>query len=100
MLLAHGLYKAENNDDLLSQYTVTLDVKETEKSYIFRLIEVKSRYSADHIKMLFKKSDRAVIKKDRGGHAIRNWGDGTFTFYPFQAGIPFYFEPIKGREGA
>lgn len=94
-MIPNGLYKAENNDDYLSHYKVVLDVNETEKSYIFRLIELESRYNADHIKMLFKKSERAVIRKDKGGHAIRTWGDGAFTLYPFQAGVPFYFEPLK-----
>lgn len=97
-MIQNGIYKAENNDDYLNHYKVVLDLKETEKSYIFRLVELKSRYNADHIKMLFQKSERVVIRKDKGGHAIRDWGDGTFTFYPFQAGIPFYFEPFRQEE--
>jgi len=29
------------------------------------------------------------------GNVLRDWGDGTYTAYPSQAGIPFIFEPIK-----
>lgn len=25
-------------------------------------------------------------------HAMRVWSDHDFTIYPFQAGVPFYFE--------
>ncbi len=90
-MLSPGRYKAENNDNFLSQYSIVMEVKETEKSYIFQLIELNSRYSADHIKHLFAKSKRVIIRKNCGGHAMRVWGDDTFTLYPFQAGIPYYF---------
>lgn len=90
-MLLPGRYKAENDDDFLSHYSIIMDVKETDKSYIFQLVEFKSRYSAVHIEQLFEKSKRVVIRKSRGGHAMRVWGDNTFTFYPFQAGIPYYF---------
>lgn len=90
-----GRYKAENRDGFLDEYNIVMDVKETEKSFIFCLVEFQSRYSAAHIERLFVKSNRVVIKKNRGGHAIVKWEDGSFTFYPFQAGIPFYFQQIK-----
>ena len=92
-----GRYRAENNDDFLSHYYIVMDVKETDKSYILTLVELESRYSASHIQRLFSKSNRATIRKNRGGHAIRVWSDDDFTLYPFQAGIPFYF--VKQREG-
>lgn len=41
-----GRYEAENNDDFLSYYYIVMDVKETDKSYIFTLVELDSRYSA------------------------------------------------------
>ena len=75
-------------------------MKETDKSYIMQLIEFNSRYSASHISLLFSKSKRVLLSKKRGGFSIKNWGDNTFTFYPFQAGIPYYFEklPDAGSE--
>ena len=91
----NGRYVAENKKSNFSAYHIVMDVKETEKSYIMQLVEFKSRYSASHIKQLFSKSKRVVLNKARGGHAIRKWGDDTFTFYPYQAGVPFYFERSK-----
>lgn len=91
-MLKKGLYIAENDNSIWDAYTVKMNVKETEKSYIFNLVELKSRYSAVHIKRLFKKSDRFVFRKSKGGHAMRVWGDDNFTFYPYQAGIPYYFK--------
>lgn len=87
-----GRYKAENTEDFLSHYYILMDVKETDKSYIFTLVELDSRYSASHIQSLFSKSKRVVIRKNRGGHVVRVWSDDDFTLYPFQAGIPYYFE--------
>ena len=74
---------------------IILDVKETENAIILRLIEFQSRYGGSHIERLFSKSRRAVIRKQKSGHAVRKWGDDSFTIYPFQAGIPYYFELIK-----
>lgn len=90
-----GRFKAENAENILKAYRIVMDVKETGKSYILQLVEFESRYSASHISHLFSKSKRVVLRKAKGGHAIRKWGDGTFTFYPFQAGIPFYFEKLS-----
>ena len=90
-----GRFKAENAENILKAYRIVMDVKETGKSYILQLVEFESRYSASHISHLFSKSKRVVLRKAKGGHAIRKWGDGTFTFYPFQAGITFYFEKLS-----
>ena len=94
-----GRYLAENKDDFLSAYHIVVDVNETDKSYLMQMVEFNSRYSASHISLLFSKSKRVVLNKARGGHAIRKWGDGSFTFYPFQAGIPFYFEASQKNIG-
>ncbi len=96
-MLKQGLYKAVNNDSILDEYEITMQVKETEKAYIFRLVEFKSRYSGAHIEMLFKKSNRVVIGKDKGGHAMRVWSDNSFTFYPYQAGVPYVFDLIDNN---
>lgn len=94
-MLKPGIYIAENNDNLLDSYKVTMDVKETEKTYVFRLIDFQSRYSAADIECLFEKLKRVVIKKTRSRHAMRVWSDEDFTIYPFQAGIPYYFVRAK-----
>ena len=94
-----GRYLAENKDDFLKAYHIVVDVKETDKSYIMQLVEFNSRYSASHISLLFSKSKRVVLNKKKGGFAIRSWSDDSFTFYPFQAGTPYYFEKLPGTGG-
>ena len=91
-MLKQGVYIAENDESIWKSYTIKLKVKETDKSYIFELIEFQSRYSGVHIEMLFKNSNRVVLRKNKGGHAMRVWGDDNFTFYPYQAGIPYFFK--------
>lgn len=93
MMLQPGRYKAEHDGDLFHAYCYVMEVKETEKSYIFKLVEAKNRYAYDHIERIFGKSKRTVLSKDKPcGHAMRVWSDHDFTIYPFQAGIPFYFQ--------
>lgn len=94
-MLKPGIYLAENDESIWDSYKITMEVKETEKSYIFRLVEFKSRYSGTHIEMLFKNSKRVVIRKDKGGHGICIWSDSDFTLYPYQAGIPYWFKRIE-----
>lgn len=91
-MLKPGVYTARNNDSIWSAYEVKMNVRETEKSYIFELVSLESRYAADHIAMLFKKSNKFVLGKNKGGHAMRVWDDTSFTIYPFQAGTPYYFK--------
>ncbi len=98
-MLKEGIYKAVNNNSLWDMYEITIEVKETEKSFIFRLIEFESRYSGAHIEMLFKKSKRVVIQKNKGGHCMCKWSDHDFTFYPYQEGVPYYFKMV-GSESA
>lgn len=94
-MLKAGLYKAEHNDGIFDQYKIVIDVKETEKSYTFNLVEFDTRYSATQMEDLFRDSKKVIIRKNRGGHAMRVWDDESFTFYPYQAGVPFYFKLIK-----
>lgn len=93
--LVEGLYLSERNNGIFDQYKIIIKVRETEKSYIFELVEYESRYSPAHIDMLFAKSKRVVIKKNRGGHVVSKWDNCSFTLYPFQAGKPFYFEYME-----
>lgn len=90
--LKPGRYKAERDNGVFGKYRIIIDFKETEKSYIFKLVELKSVYCPAQIEMFFGKSDKVVIQKNKGGHSMRIWGDDNFTFYPYQAGVPFYFK--------
>lgn len=93
-MLLPGQYIAEKTDYIWDSYRIKMEVKETEKSYIFSLIDFQSRYSGAHIAMLFSKSKRFLLRKNKGGHAIRVWNNKSFTLYPYQAGIPYLFEKI------
>lgn len=93
--MLEGMYEAENNDSYLDRYRIKLSVHETEKSYVLQLIEFDSRYGAGQMETLFSKSKRVVLRKNKGRHAMRIWSEDDFTFYPYQAGVPFYFRKIK-----
>lgn len=94
-MLKTGLYKAEITDNIWSAYSITMRVKETEKSYIFDLVDLQSRYSASHFRMMFQNSKHYVLRKnesrDTHKHAMKKWSESDFTIYPYQAGIPYYF---------
>lgn len=94
-MLLPGQYVAEKRDHPMDNYFIIMDVKETEKSYIFALVDFQTRYGGAHIEMLFSKSKRVVIRKNKGGHAMRVWDDRSFTFYPYQAGVPYLFEKVE-----
>ena len=96
-MLRQGLYVAENDESIWNAYSIEMRVKETDKSYIFELVKFESRYAASHIETFFSKDKRVVLRKNKGGHAMRVWGDDSFTFYPYQAGIPYYFKLAKEK---
>lgn len=83
-----GLYK------LLDQ-PVIIQVKETEKSFLFQLMNCSRRFLNPPLDDFFKK-DKVKIVKPGGTHAIRVWSDGSFTLYPFRVGVPFVFNQYKG----
>lgn len=100
-MLKTGLYKAEITDNIFNAYSITMRVKETDKSYIFDLVDLQSRYSASHISMMFQNSKHYVLRKnqnmDTHKHAMKKWSERDFTIYPYQAGIPYYFT-LVGKE--
>jgi len=73
---------------------ITIEVKETEKSYIFKLVKNTYRYSSAQIDMLFSKSNNVTINKLKNTHPIIDYGN-WFVIYPYQSGIPFLFELDK-----
>lgn len=91
-----GRYKSEHADYTGENYSIVIDIRETEKSYIFCLVEFSRKYGAERFEQLFGKSKRIVLRKNScgnpSGHPIRKWYDGSFTIYPFQAGIPYHFK--------
>lgn len=92
-MLKSGRYKAENCGDVFHAFRYVMDVKVTEKSYIFTMKEKENRCAHDHLEIMFGSKDRIVIPRNRPTrHVMRVWNDHSFTIYPFQAGIPFYFQ--------
>lgn len=99
MMLKPGCYKSEHDGNDFQAYRYVMEVKETAKSYIFKLLEVENRYADDHIEIMFGGKKRIVLPKDKPcRHAMRVWSDHDFTIYPFQAGVPFYFEKEDSEE--
>lgn len=90
-MLRQGLYVAENDENIWNAYRIEMRVKETEKSYIFELVSFKSRYGASQMEDFFRKAKKVTLRKNKGGHAMRVWGEDNFTFYPYQVGTPYYF---------
>lgn len=114
VLRLNGRYAATKTGAFHDNYNILVDVKETDKSMIFQLLDFQTRYGASQIEDLFAKAKRVVIRKvqdhvDRSyvnefpaercpelrGHAMRIWSDGSFTLYPYRVGVPYYFEPVE-----
>lgn len=93
--LIDGMYLAEHDNGMFDRYKIIVKVTECEKSYKLELIKCESRYSPAHIDALFEKSKTVVISKKSVKHAIRLWGNDSFTLYPFKSGIPFSFRLME-----
>ena len=90
-----GLYKYID-DSIPNGGHITIKVSETEKSYIFELVENTCGYDPWRITSLFKNSNKAIIKKENRKHAVRTYDD-FLVIYPYRDGIPYLFEHI-GRK--
>lgn len=64
-MLRPGRYKSEHDGNVFQAYRYVMEVKETAKSYIFKLLEVENRYADDHIEIMFGGKKRIVLPKDR-----------------------------------
>lgn len=81
-MLQPGRYVSEQDGDIFHAYRYVVEVKETAKTYIFKLLQVENRYADDHIEVMFGGKTRIVIPKDKPCHAMRVWSDHDFTIYP------------------
>lgn len=84
--LQTGNYKSNN---------IIINVKETDKTYVLKFISYTDRWQDARIDMMFNKSGRCVINKNKPKHPMRVWSDKDFTIYPFQDGIPYHFELME-----
>lgn len=92
--MKNGFYKY-TDDGIPGGGHIILEVTETEKSYIFKLIENTCRYEPTRLLNLFKKSNKAIVKKKNSGHPVVRYSTG-FVIYPYRHGIPYLFEYIEG----
>ena len=60
-MLRPGRYKSEHDGNVFQAYRYVMEVKETAKSYIFKLLEVENRYADDHIEIMFGGKKRIVL---------------------------------------
>lgn len=100
-MLKPGRYVAECGGDIFHAYRYVLHVKETEKSFVFTMLEKQNRYANDQIETAFGGKERLTVSKAGSRHGICVWGDSSFTIYPYRVGVPFYFrrEEAAQREG-
>lgn len=94
MKIHNGIYECKPDG---CYGTIVVAVKETEKSFIFELINNDCRYSPAHIDMMFSKSNKVINKKAGGCHPMRfiKGMNDWFAIYPYQAGIPYSFSLVE-----
>lgn len=52
-LLEPGRYRAEQDGDVFHAYLYVMEVRETDKSYIFKMLESRNRYADDQLETMF-----------------------------------------------
>lgn len=92
-MLKPGRYIAEQDGDIFHAYRYVMEVKESEKSYSFKMLETENRYADDQIETMFGGKKRIILRKDKPSrHGVKVWSDHDFTLYPYRVGVPFYFK--------
>ena len=88
MMLKPGRYKSEHDGDVFHAYRYVMEVKETSKSYVFKLLEVENLYADDHIEIMFGGKKRIVLPKDKPcRHAMRVWSSFGMKFLMERPGL-------------
>ena len=83
-MLRPGRYKSEHDGNVFQAYRYIMEVKETAKSYIFKLLEVENRYADDHIEIMFGGKKRIVLPKDkpcRHAMRVREYAESNIHIY-------------------
>ena len=92
--MKNGLYRYEDKSfGNRGEYIIRLT--ETEKSYTFELVKNDMRFSPAHLDMMFAKSSKTKVNRERSPHAMNVVGDDWFCIYPYRAGIPYAFEYLS-----
>lgn len=98
-MLKTGIYIWESDEPGIWGGHIRLHVKETEKSFILRMVENTCRFNAPQMEDLFMVSDRLAIRKDGSKHAMTFVeGDNEwFCLYPWRVGVPYAFHFEGGK---
>lgn len=90
-----GLYKYQNLG-IDKHGELVINLTETEKEYVFKLVKNNLLYSPAQLDMMFFKKETVRLNKKRNPHEV-NIYDEYFVIYPYQAGIPFTFKYMGGN---
>jgi hypothetical protein len=94
-MLEPGRYKHEHYHEYSESEVyvgkIILDVKEIAKSIRLKLVYNSVRYDAPQIDAMFANGDSVKINKSGSVHALQDWGDNSFTLYPYRVGVPYVF---------
>lgn len=100
-MLQSGIYKASREGNIFQAYQYEMEVKETEKSFILKLVKAENRYADGQLDDMFGKSSKVVLRKDKPSrHSMQVWSDHDFTIYPYCVGVPFYFAKEDSHENS
>lgn len=92
--MINGIYHYEQGNNPYDVGSLVISVKETEKSYVLKVIEEDMRYST-YVDVLFKGKKQVTINKAKSPHALNVFSYG-FVIYPNRMGCPLCFV----KEGA
>lgn len=96
-MLKEGYYITENLNEPIptNEYCLVVYLKETEKTIKMEKLRMFGYFDGG-MDSLFKK-DVVTIKKNKSPHTRIMWDDSSFTLYPYQSGVPFYFRKLDDR---
>lgn len=90
--MKNGLYKCE-----MRTGKIFVSVKDTKAALSLKLISNSVKYDAPQIDAMFYETKEVKIKKPGGRHGYVDFGDNSFTLYPYRVGVPYYFELTEGN---
>ena len=97
--MKNGIYQYKDTHYSQNHGEILLNVKETEKSIILELLKNDMCYSPAQIEMMFGKTNKVRINKEKTPHTIDKYflnnDKDWFVIYPYRAGIPFKFEYME-----
>lgn len=92
----NGIYEYEGGVNPYDIGTLVVEVKETEKSLLLKIIEKNMRFST-YVDVLFGNNNEVRINKGKTPHAV-TCGNSWFIVYPNRLGAPLCFSKKGGAE--